>query len=98
MFLLFKWSVLNVVDDLQKLEKVQLGLREDQKTCNVLRERYAASVADQRRQFTLSKSFQVIDYLIEQKRVVLVFFINVSSFIFNHDETKLLKCIWRLAP
>ncbi|KAJ0031460.1 hypothetical protein Pint_12737 [Pistacia integerrima] len=42
----------------QKLEKVQLGLREEQKACDALKERHAAAVAEQRRCHSLLKAFQ----------------------------------------
>ncbi|TXG62093.1 hypothetical protein EZV62_013456 [Acer yangbiense] len=44
----------------QKLEKVQLGLREEQKACDALKERYTTSIAEQRRCHSLLKAFQVI--------------------------------------
>ncbi|XP_024048173.1 coiled-coil domain-containing protein 93 isoform X2 [Citrus clementina] len=42
----------------QKLEKVQVGLRAEQKTCDVIRERHAAAIAEQRRCHSLLKTFQ----------------------------------------
>ncbi|XP_044463115.1 coiled-coil domain-containing protein 93 isoform X1 [Mangifera indica] len=42
----------------QKLEKVQLGLREEQKACDALKERHAAAIAEQRRCHSLLKAFQ----------------------------------------
>lgn len=42
----------------QKLDKVQLGLQEEQKTCDDLREKYAAAMMDQRRSSALLKAFQ----------------------------------------
>ncbi|KAK2661090.1 hypothetical protein Ddye_007623 [Dipteronia dyeriana] len=42
----------------QKLEKVQLGLREEQKACDALKERYTTSIAEQRRCHSLINAFQ----------------------------------------
>lgn len=42
----------------QKLEKVQLGLQGEQKVCDAFKERYAASIAEQRRCYSLLKVFQ----------------------------------------
>ncbi|KAE8676032.1 Fidipidine, putative isoform 2 [Hibiscus syriacus] len=42
----------------QKLEKVQIGLQEEQKICDDLKERYTAAVAEQRRCYSLLKAFQ----------------------------------------
>lgn len=42
----------------QKQGKVQLGLQEEQKVCDALKQRYAAAFAEQRRCYTLLKSFQ----------------------------------------
>ncbi|KAL4340415.1 hypothetical protein GQ457_08G002600 [Hibiscus cannabinus] len=42
----------------QKLEKVQLGLQEEQKVCDALKEKYTAAVAEQRRCYSLLKAFQ----------------------------------------
>ncbi|XVF88187.1 hypothetical protein PTKIN_Ptkin19aG0030100 [Pterospermum kingtungense] len=42
----------------QKLQKVQLGLQEEQKASDVLKERYTAAVAEQRRCYSLLKAFQ----------------------------------------
>ncbi|KAK0572548.1 hypothetical protein LWI29_033328 [Acer saccharum] len=42
----------------QKLEKVQLGLREEQKACDALKERYTTSIAEQRRCHSLLIAFQ----------------------------------------
>lgn len=44
---------------LQKLGKVQLGLQEEQKVCDALKERYTAAMAEQRRCYSLLKAFQV---------------------------------------
>ncbi|KAB1669361.1 hypothetical protein ES319_1Z053000v1 [Gossypium barbadense] len=43
----------------QKLGKVQLGLQEEQKVCDALKERYTAAMAEQRRCYSLLKAFQV---------------------------------------
>ncbi|GMJ15630.1 hypothetical protein like AT4G32560 [Hibiscus trionum] len=42
----------------QKLEKVQIGLQEEQKICDDLKERHTAAVAEQRRCYSLLKAFQ----------------------------------------
>ncbi|PPD74118.1 hypothetical protein GOBAR_DD28973 [Gossypium barbadense] len=42
----------------QKLGKVQLGLQEEQKVCDALKERYTAAMAEQRRCYSLLKAFQ----------------------------------------
>ncbi|XWS27173.1 hypothetical protein CRYUN_Cryun26dG0092300 [Craigia yunnanensis] len=42
----------------QKLEKVQLGLQEEQKVSDTLKERYTAAVTEQRRCYSLLKAFQ----------------------------------------
>ncbi|OUZ99653.1 Protein of unknown function DUF2037 [Macleaya cordata] len=42
----------------QKLGKVQLGLQEEQKKCDALKEKYAASIAEQRRCSSLLKALQ----------------------------------------
>ncbi|KAL5975205.1 hypothetical protein ACLOJK_031884 [Asimina triloba] len=42
----------------QKLEKVHLGLEAEQKICNVLKEKYAAAMEEQRHRSTLLKVFQ----------------------------------------
>ncbi|XP_062165287.1 uncharacterized protein LOC133871863 isoform X2 [Alnus glutinosa] len=42
----------------QKQGKVQLGLQEEQKVCDALKQRYAAAVAEQRHCYTLLKAFQ----------------------------------------
>ncbi|GMI84238.1 hypothetical protein like AT4G32560 [Hibiscus trionum] len=42
----------------QKLEKVQLGLQEEQKVYDALKEKYTAAVAEQRRCYSLLKAFQ----------------------------------------
>ncbi|KAH7574182.1 hypothetical protein ACOSQ2_008518 [Xanthoceras sorbifolium] len=42
----------------QKLEKVQLGLRDEQKVSDALKEKYATSVTEQRRCHSLLKAFQ----------------------------------------
>lgn len=38
---------------------MQLGLREEQKACDALKERHAAAIAEQRRCHSLLKAFQV---------------------------------------
>ncbi|KAK9273925.1 hypothetical protein L1049_018737 [Liquidambar formosana] len=47
----------------QKLEKVQFGLQAEQKVCDALKERYAAAIAEQRRCYSLLKTFQVISVI-----------------------------------
>ncbi|KAF3447202.1 hypothetical protein FNV43_RR12382 [Rhamnella rubrinervis] len=42
----------------QKLEKVQLGLQDDHKVCDALKEKYSAAIAEQRHLYTLLKAFQ----------------------------------------
>ncbi|XP_030945547.1 coiled-coil domain-containing protein 93 isoform X1 [Quercus lobata] len=42
----------------QKLDKVQLGLLEEQKVCDALKQRYAVAVAEQRHCYSLLKAFQ----------------------------------------
>ncbi|XP_021893508.1 coiled-coil domain-containing protein 93 homolog [Carica papaya] len=42
----------------QKLEKVQLGLQEEQKVCDALKERYSAAISEQRRCYSFLKAFQ----------------------------------------
>ncbi|XP_015572597.2 coiled-coil domain-containing protein 93 [Ricinus communis] len=42
----------------QKLQKVQVGLQEEQKACDALKKRYAAAMAEQRRCYSLLKAFQ----------------------------------------
>ncbi|XP_022749540.1 coiled-coil domain-containing protein 93 isoform X2 [Durio zibethinus] len=42
----------------QKLEKVQLGLQEEQKVSDALKDRYTAAVMEQRRCYSLLKAFQ----------------------------------------
>lgn len=57
------WIIVGVITFsfiVQKLEKVQVGLRAEQKTCDVIRERHAAAIAEQRRCHSLLKAFQVI--------------------------------------
>jgi hypothetical protein len=44
---------------LQKLQKVELGLQEEQKVSDALKKRYAAAIAEQRRCYSLLKAFQV---------------------------------------
>ena len=44
---------------IQKLEKVQLGLEEQQKICDSLKEKYTAAIATQRHWYSLLKAFQV---------------------------------------
>ncbi|KAM0968763.1 hypothetical protein ACFX13_017374 [Malus domestica] len=43
---------------LQKLRKVQLGLQEEQKVCDSLKEKYVAANAKQRHCYSLLKAFQ----------------------------------------
>lgn len=43
----------------QKLEKVQLGLQDDHKVCDALKEKNAAAIAEQRHLYTRLKAFQV---------------------------------------
>lgn len=45
---------------IQKLEKVQRGLREEQKICDGLKGRHAVAVAEQRHCHSLLKAFQVL--------------------------------------
>lgn len=42
----------------QKLQKVELGLQEEQKVSDALKKRYAAAMAEQRRCYSLLKAFQ----------------------------------------
>lgn len=42
----------------QKLEKVQLGSQEEKKLCDALKDKYAVSVTEQRRCYSLLKAFQ----------------------------------------
>lgn len=42
----------------QKLQKVELGLQEEQKVSDALKKRYAAAIAEQRRCYSLLKAFQ----------------------------------------
>jgi hypothetical protein len=42
----------------QKLEKVQLGLLEEQKVCDALKQRYVVAVAEQRHCYGLLKALQ----------------------------------------
>ncbi|XP_065850177.1 uncharacterized protein [Euphorbia lathyris] len=42
----------------QKLQKVEVGLQEEQKSCDALKKRYAAAMAEQRRCYSLLKAFQ----------------------------------------
>ncbi|XP_050209034.1 uncharacterized protein LOC126659741 [Mercurialis annua] len=42
----------------QKLQKVQVGLQEEQKACDALKKRYAAAIAEQRHYYSLKKDFQ----------------------------------------
>ncbi|KAJ9183421.1 hypothetical protein P3X46_007275 [Hevea brasiliensis] len=42
----------------RKLQKVQVGLQEEQKACDALKKRYAAAMAEQRRCYSLLKDFQ----------------------------------------
>ncbi|XVE98540.1 hypothetical protein REPUB_Repub03eG0114600 [Reevesia pubescens] len=50
---------------LQKLEKVQLGLQEEQTVYDALKERYTAAVTEQRRCYSLLKAFQVGNFLFD---------------------------------
>ncbi|XP_057434535.1 uncharacterized protein LOC130727424 [Lotus japonicus] len=43
----------------QKLEKVQVGLQEEEKIRNDLKDRYAAAIGEQKRCYSLMKAFQV---------------------------------------
>jgi hypothetical protein len=43
----------------QKLEKVQLGLQEEERNRNDLKDRYAAAIGEQKRCYSLMKAFQV---------------------------------------
>lgn len=43
----------------QKLEKVQLGLQEEERNRNDLKGKYAASIGEQKRCYSLMKAFQV---------------------------------------
>ncbi|KAJ6913539.1 hypothetical protein NC651_015920 [Populus alba x Populus x berolinensis] len=43
----------------QRLQKVELGLQEEQKVSDALKKRYAAAMAEQRRCYSLLKAFQV---------------------------------------
>ncbi|KAH7524750.1 uncharacterized protein LOC107421287 [Ziziphus jujuba] len=42
----------------QKLEKVQLGLQDEHKVCDALKEKYTAAIAEQRHLYSLLKAFQ----------------------------------------
>lgn len=44
---------------MQKLEKVQVGLQEEEKIRNDLKDRYAAAIGEQKRCYSLMKAFQV---------------------------------------
>ncbi|XP_050222878.2 uncharacterized protein LOC126672972 [Mercurialis annua] len=44
----------------QKLQKVQVGLQEEQKACDALKKRYAAAMAEQRHYYSLKKDFQAV--------------------------------------
>ncbi|RXH72505.1 hypothetical protein DVH24_012189 [Malus domestica] len=46
---------------LQKLRKVQLGLQEEQKVCDSLKEKYVAANAKQRHCYSLLKAFQYLE-------------------------------------
>jgi hypothetical protein len=50
---------------------VQLGLQEEQKVSDALKQRYAAAVAEQRRCYTLLKAFQASS-LINMLQLVLI--------------------------
>lgn len=54
-----KW-IIAAESILQKLQKVQQGLLEEQKACDSLKKRYATAMAEQRRCYSLLKDFQVI--------------------------------------
>ncbi|PNY03377.1 hypothetical protein L195_g026704 [Trifolium pratense] len=42
----------------QKLEKVQLGLQQEERNRNDLKDRYAAAIGEQKRCYSLMKAFQ----------------------------------------
>ncbi|XP_004501288.3 uncharacterized protein [Cicer arietinum] len=42
----------------QKLEKVRLGLQEEEKNLNDLKDRYAAAIGEQKRCYSLLKAYQ----------------------------------------
>ncbi|PNX98376.1 hypothetical protein L195_g023864, partial [Trifolium pratense] len=47
-----------VTADLEKLEKVQLGLQQEERNRNDLKDRYAAAIGEQKRCYSLMKAFQ----------------------------------------
>ena len=72
---------------MQKLEKVQLGLQEEERMRNDLKDRYAAAIGEQKRCYSLMKAFQVGFFSI-QCMVASLGSVWVSSLFKHLDERK----------